>query len=247
MGTVNLLIRFIADEHDSGNDEREQVINNTVGNERSEKNRLVVISGNDEQKQGFKNAQAARNLAENTQNLSNDEDADEYVKRQGHKVNQHGIQNQRGHEDVGAADENLSQSHAERGNVKFNLFDDNRLFVEQGGTQVNSQSDSGNNRDEQGGEFGNGAVAEGMVRGQKIAADNQEKAGNQVGEAGKGDHADDLGGMKAPAGVQTIADGAPGNNGMAGVVADGKADEAGKNPFPWCQFAVNVAQSQVII
>ena len=94
MGAVNLLIRFIADEHNSGNDEREQVINNTVGNECPEKNRLVVISGNDEQKQGFKNAQAARNLAENAQNLSNDEDADEYVKRQGYKVNQHGIQNQ---------------------------------------------------------------------------------------------------------------------------------------------------------
>jgi len=34
---------------------------------------------------------------------------------------------------------------------------------------------------------------------------------------------------------------------MAGVVADGKADKSGKNPFPGRQLAADVFQSQKVV
>lgn len=88
-----------------------------------------MVARNNVQEQAFENAQTARNLTEHAENLCDDKDADENVKRNVHERRQRIVKYQRGEQNVGAADENLRQRHFERRNVKLDVFDDYRLFV----------------------------------------------------------------------------------------------------------------------
>ena len=179
--------------------------------------------------------------------LREDENADKDVKRNVHERRERVVQNQRGEQNVGTADENLRQRHFERGNVKFDVFDDYGLFVKQRRAEINQQAECGVDRYGQSGQVRNRTFADCEIRRQKIAENNQKDTGDQLGKTGKSDHADDIGSVETPARVEPVTDCAAGNDGMAGVVADGKADKSGKNPFPGRQFAADVFQSQKVI
>ena len=145
------------------------------------------------------------------------------------------------------SDEHLRQSHSERRHFKHHAFDHQRLFVKQAEAEINRQPDHRPQGYDFGRQFGNRTGAECMRRGNDITDDNQKETGNQIGKAGKGYHPHDLAAVKTPAGIQTVSDGAAGNDRMTGVVTDRKTDKAGKNPFPRCQFALDVTQCQIII
>ena len=156
---------FIREQHNARDNQRQEVIDDAVSNQRTENQGLVMVAGDNVQEQALKNTQAARNLAENAQNLRNDEDADEDIKRNVHKRNEREIQHQRGHKDVCTADDDLSQSHFERRNVKLNFLDDNRLFVKQRSAEINEQTDGGDDGYGYGGEVRNRAFTKSVVGG----------------------------------------------------------------------------------
>ena len=80
--------QLINKQNNAGKHQRQQIINNPVSNQRPEQHRLIVLAGNNKHKQPLKHAQTARNLAEYPQNLGNQKDPDENVKRNVHKRNQ---------------------------------------------------------------------------------------------------------------------------------------------------------------
>ncbi len=242
-----ICVPFVGKQDNAGDNQREKVVDNAVGNQGAENQRLVVVARNNVQEQAFENAQTARNLTEHAENLCDDKDADENVKRNVHERRQRIVKHQRGEQNVGAADENLRQRHFERRNVKLDVFDDYRLFVKQRCAEVDQQTECGNDRYGQSGQVRNRTFAESVIRGQKIAENNQKETGDQIGKTGKSDHADDFGSVETPARVEPVTDCAAGNDGMAGVVADGKADKSGKNPFPGRQLAADVFQSQKVV
>lgn len=240
-------VPFVGKQDNAGDNQREKVVDNAVGNQGTENQRLVMVARNNVQEQTFENAQTARNLTEHAENLRDDENADKDIKRNVHERRERVVQHQRGEQNVGTADENLRQRHFERGNVKFDVFDDYGLFVKQRRAEINQQAECGDDRYGQSGQVRNRTFAESVIRRQKIAENNQKETGDQIGKTGKSDHADDFGSVKTPARVEPVTDCAAGNDGMAGVVADGKADKSGKNPFPGRQFAADVSQSQKVI
>ena len=79
-----------------------------------------------------------------------------------------------------------------------------------------------------------------MIRRQNITDNNQKETGYKISKAGKRYHFDNISGAYSPSGIKAVANRTAGNDGMTGIVADGKADKSGQNPFPYSQFSLNV-------